>query len=188
MGDGRVVVRTATPNDRELLSILIASSYGELARGPYDPGTLAAALPTMSRANPKLLAISTYYVAEISGTAAGCGGWTMAKPGSDEIVDGVGHIRHFATHPAHVRKGVGRLLLDVCLAEARDAGMLELSSSVSRSRRLARSISAADCSMTFLVASIVARTSGLAVSGAICPSRGGFSSSWAILNSCVGRG
>jgi GNAT superfamily N-acetyltransferase len=123
MRDGRVVVRTATPNDRELLSKLIAASYGELARGPYDPGTLAAALPSMSRANPKLLASGTYYVAEIGGTAVGCGGWTMAKPGSDESVDGVGHIRHFATHPAHVRKGVGRLPLDVCLAEARDAGI-----------------------------------------------------------------
>ena len=123
MGDGRVVVRTATPNDRELLSKLIAPSYGELARGPYDPDTLPAALPSTSRANPKLLASGTYYVAKIGGTAAGCGGWTMAKPGSDEIVDGVGHIRHFATHPAHVRKGVGRLLLDVCLVEARDAGI-----------------------------------------------------------------
>jgi GNAT superfamily N-acetyltransferase len=123
MRDGRIVVRTAIPNDRELLSQLIASSYGGLARAPYDPGALAAALPSMSRANPKLLASGTYYVAEIDGTAAGCGGWTMEKPGSDEIVAGVGHIRHFATHPAHLRKGIGRLLLDVCLTEAREAGI-----------------------------------------------------------------
>lgn len=123
MRDGRIVVRTATPNDRELLSQLIASSYGGLARAPYDPGALAAALPSMSRANPKLLASGTYHVAEIGGTAAGCGGWTMEKPGSDEIVAGVGHIRHFATHPAHLRKGIGRLLLDVCLTEAREAGI-----------------------------------------------------------------
>ena len=123
MRDGRIVVRTATPNDRELLSQLSSSSYGELARAPYDPGALAAALPAMSRANPTLLASGTYYVAEIGGTAAGCGGWTMEKPGSDEIVAGVGHIRHFATHPAHLRKGIGRLLLDVCLAEAREAGI-----------------------------------------------------------------
>lgn len=123
MRDGRIVVRTATPNDRELLSQLIASSYGGLARAPYDPGALAAALPSMSRANPKLLASGTYYVAEIGGTAAGCGGWTMEKPGGGEIVAGVGHIRHFATHPAHLRKGIGRLLLDVCLAEAREAGI-----------------------------------------------------------------
>jgi GNAT superfamily N-acetyltransferase len=123
MRDGRIVVRTATPDDRELLSDLIASSYGELAQGPYDPTTLAAALPVMSRASPKLLASGTYYVAEIGGAAAGCGGWTMQAPCSDDIVDGVGHIRHFATHPSHVRKGVGRALLDVCLAGARDAGV-----------------------------------------------------------------
>jgi hypothetical protein len=77
MRDGRIVVRTATPDDRELLSDLIASSYAELAQGPYDPATLAAVLPVMSRASPKLLASGTYYVAEIGGAAAGCGGWTM---------------------------------------------------------------------------------------------------------------
>lgn len=108
MRDGRIVVRTAIPNDRELLSKLIASSYGGLARVPYDPGALAAALPSMSRANPKLLASGTYYVAEIDGTAAGCGGWTMEKPGSDEIVAGVGHIRHFAPiRPTCARASAG---------------------------------------------------------------------------------
>jgi GNAT superfamily N-acetyltransferase len=59
----------------------------------------------------------------IDGAAAGCGGWTIDKPGSGEIVEGVGHIRHFATHPAHLRKGVARLLLEHCLAEARAAGI-----------------------------------------------------------------
>src|SRR5690606_8787377 len=63
------------------------------------------------------------YVAEIGGEAAGCGGWSAEKPGGSEVIDGVAHIRHFATHPAHVRKGVARLLLDRCLAEAAAAGM-----------------------------------------------------------------
>jgi GNAT superfamily N-acetyltransferase len=32
-------------------------------------------------------------------------------------------LRHFATHPAHLRKGIARLLLEQCLAEARAAGV-----------------------------------------------------------------
>ena len=39
------------------------------------------------------------------------------------IEDGVGHIRHFATHPAHLRKGAARALLDHCLSEASAAGI-----------------------------------------------------------------
>jgi N-acetylglutamate synthase-like GNAT family acetyltransferase len=123
MGRDGIIIRTATPDDEKILSDLLTAAYGELARGSYDSEALAAALPLMSRANPKLLASGSYYIAEIDGAAAGCGGWTIDKPGSGEIVEGVGHIRHFATHPAHLRKGVARLLLEHCLAEARAAGI-----------------------------------------------------------------
>jgi GNAT superfamily N-acetyltransferase len=123
MSRDNIIFRTATPADQDLLSNLLAAAYGELAQGSYDSEALAAALPLMSLANPKLLASGSYYIAEIDGAAAGCGGWTREKPGSGEIVDGVGHIRHFATHPAHLRRGVARLLLEHCLAEARAAGM-----------------------------------------------------------------
>jgi N-acetylglutamate synthase-like GNAT family acetyltransferase len=123
MSRDNITIRTATPDDEKILSDLLAAAYGELAQASYDSETLAAALPLMSRANPKLLASGSYYIAEIEGAAAGCGGWTMDKPGSGEIAEGVGHIRHFATHPAHLRKGVARLLLEHCLAEARAAGI-----------------------------------------------------------------
>ena len=118
-----IIIRAATPGDQHLLSDLLAAAYAELAHASYDPVALAATLPLMSRANPKLLACGTYYIAVIDGAAAGCGGWTKERPGTGEIAEGVGHIRHFATHPAHLRKGVARLLLEHCLAEARAAGV-----------------------------------------------------------------
>jgi GNAT superfamily N-acetyltransferase len=118
-----ITIRAATPDDDSLLSELLEAAYGELTRGQYDPTALAAALPLMSTANPKLLASGTYYIAYAGGQAAGCGGWTREKPGSGEVVDGVAHIRHFATHPAHLRKGIARMLLKHCLAEARSAGI-----------------------------------------------------------------
>lgn len=123
MNNDSIIIRTATPGDQNLLSDLLAAAYGELVKAPYDPEALSAALPLMSQANPKLLASGTYYIATIDEAAAGCGGWTREKPGNGEIVAGVGYIRHFATHPAHLRKGIARLLLEHCLTQARAAGI-----------------------------------------------------------------
>jgi GNAT superfamily N-acetyltransferase len=122
-----IAVRVATADDRDMLSELLAASYATL-KGSYDPHGLDAALPHISTANPKLLSSGTYYVAEIDGVAAGCGGWTVEKPGSGEIVEGVGHIRHFATHPVYLRQGVAARLLEHCLAEARGAGIRSMMS------------------------------------------------------------
>jgi len=118
----KMTIRTATPQDEAVLTELIGASYATLGSG-YDAAQLAAAMPVMSRANPKLLSCGTYYVAECDGEAAACGGWTRDRPGSGEVVEGMAHIRHFATHPAHLRKGIARMLLDRCLAEAAAAGI-----------------------------------------------------------------
>lgn len=113
-----VTIRVATPDDLGVLSELIAVSYAMLDNGVYEAARLAAALPIMSRANPNLLASGTYFVAEADGEPAACGGWARETPGTGEIEEGVTHIRHFATHPAHLRKGIARLVLDRCLREA----------------------------------------------------------------------
>jgi len=118
-----ITIRPATPDDREMLDELIAAAYARLDNGAYEAARLAAAMPVMSRANPKLLASGTYYIAECDGEPAACGGWTVDKPGSGEITEGVAYIRHFATHPAHLRKGIARMLLDRCLNEAAAAGL-----------------------------------------------------------------
>lgn len=117
-----ITIRTATPEDAALLTELITASYRELDTGLYDSAQLAAALPVMSKANPKLLESGTYYVAEVDGKAAACGGWTFEKPGGGEAQDGVAHIRHFATHPNYLRRGLARLLLDRCLKDAKARG------------------------------------------------------------------
>ena len=36
---------------------------------------------------------------------------------------GIGHIRHFATHPNYLRRGTARRLLDHCVDEARRLGV-----------------------------------------------------------------
>ena len=122
MPRAEITIRIATPDDLDVLGQVIAASYATLDDGSYEPERIAAAMPVISKANPVLLASGTYFVAEVDGEAAGCGGWTFGKPGTGEIVEGVAHIRHFATHPAHLRKGVARALLDRCLHDAAKAG------------------------------------------------------------------
>lgn len=125
---GAFTVRVATAEDTAAVSALLEASYTALLRNHYAPELLAIALPLMTRANPALLASGTYYVAETAeGEAVGCGGWTMERPGSGETADGLGHIRHFATHPGWVGKGVGRALLcrSIREAEARSVRALE---------------------------------------------------------------
>jgi GNAT superfamily N-acetyltransferase len=126
MSKDEITIRAATPGDEAMLSDLLAASYAQLAG--YDPHGLANAMPLMAQANPKLLASGTYYIAEIGGVAAGCGGWSVEKPGSGEVVEGVGHIRHFGTHPAFLRRGVAKQLLQHCIDEATRLGMRMLMS------------------------------------------------------------
>lgn len=116
--DARATIRPARLDDEPVLSALIAASYARLDPALYPPGQLAAALPAMSRANPKLLAGGTYYVVEWNTVPAACGGWTHEEPGSGRLEPETAHIRHFATHPKHQGKGLARLLLAHCLTQA----------------------------------------------------------------------
>jgi GNAT superfamily N-acetyltransferase len=126
MSKDEITIRVATPDDEATLSKLLAASYAEL-KG-YDPHGLEQTMPLMAHANPKLLASGTYYIAEIGRDAAGCGGWSREKPGSGDIIEGVGHIRHFATHPGYLRRGVARRLLQHCIEDARRLGVRTLMS------------------------------------------------------------
>lgn len=117
-----ITLRAATPDDRDAVELVLASSYGTLLRAAYAD-QLAAALPFLIRARPELLACGTFYVAELGGDVVGCGGWTRTSPEGREPVPGEAHIRHVACDPAWVRHGIARAILDRCLMEARDGGV-----------------------------------------------------------------
>lgn len=113
-----VTVRVATPDDHEAISGLFTASYGALMRSAYEAAVLDAALPLMTRANPLLLASGTFFIADAAGNIVGCGGWTRARPGRGDVESGLGHVRHFATHPDYTGLGVGRALYDACEGQA----------------------------------------------------------------------
>jgi GNAT superfamily N-acetyltransferase len=115
-------VRIAAPGDEARVSDLLSDSYSELMASAYDAPTLAPVLPAMMQANPALLSSGTYFVAETGdGRIVGCGGWTQERPGSGDVSPGLGHIRHFATHPEWLGRTIGRAIYDRCEMQARTA-------------------------------------------------------------------
>lgn len=117
-------VRIATPGDAARVGELLSASYSELMPSAYDAAALAPVLGAMTRANPALLATGTYFAAETGdGRLVGCGGWTPERPGSGDVSPGLGHIRHFATHPNWIGRGIGRAIYDRCETQARAAGL-----------------------------------------------------------------
>lgn len=120
----RFAIRLSTPDDAEAVTALLAASYPPLMAGHYEPDALAALLPAITVANPQLLGSGRYFIAETAdGTTVGCGGWSTERPGSGEPTEGLGHVRHFATHPDWIGRGIGRALFERCLAQARAAGV-----------------------------------------------------------------
>ncbi len=115
-------LRTATPADAAGIEAVLAASYPVLLAPDYPPEILAATLPRMIRANPALLTSGTFHVVEVAGTIVACGGWTPAAP-QGALTPGLGHVRHVATHPDHLRRGYAAAILARAAGEARDAGL-----------------------------------------------------------------
>lgn len=76
---------------------------------------------------------ATYFVVEHDGVLAGCGGWscttmygTDQSPGRNAALldpaKDAARVRAMYTHPAFVRRGVGRLILSLCENAAKAEG------------------------------------------------------------------
>ncbi|NVB42658.1 GNAT family N-acetyltransferase [Pseudenhygromyxa sp. WMMC2535] len=134
----RLKIRPAQPEDAEAVNRLLERSYGQLLAGFYEPRLLERALPAMVRANPSLLACGTWYLAEdaADGRLLGCGGFTSEAPGGGSSSGRHGHVRHVASDPDALRRGVARAVLERSLAEARARGLstLEAASTLAAER------------------------------------------------------
>jgi GNAT superfamily N-acetyltransferase len=121
-----ITLHVATPADAARVAEVLAASYGTLWRGAYAEDALAAVLPLVSRARPELLASGRYFLAQRGDALVAVGGWSLEDPASGVVLPGQGHVRHFATHPDHLRQGAAGLILRRCLAEAEAAGVAEM--------------------------------------------------------------
>jgi N-acetylglutamate synthase-like GNAT family acetyltransferase len=119
-------LRATTIDDCAAICALLSISYTTLLKAHYSAINLAAALPIMSQAQPKLLMSGTFYVAVTEDERLlGCGGWTIEAPGNGKVKADTGHIRHFATHPDALRRGVGKAIMTRCEMDARAAGVTQ---------------------------------------------------------------
>jgi GNAT superfamily N-acetyltransferase len=125
--------RLARPEDIPELEHVMAAAIAELQRGFLDEAQITASRAIMGL-DRQLLADGTYFVVEDEGRVAGCGGWSRRAtlyggdhtPGRDAALldpaTDAARVRAMYTHPDFARRGVGRLILDLCEAAARAEG------------------------------------------------------------------
>lgn len=133
-----VDLRPATLADVPALQALIARAGVVLSAGYYTPEQARAITRHVFGVDTQLIADRSYYAIEHAGAIVACGGWSRrhtlfggdkAKAGPDPLLDPAvdpARIRAFFVEPAMARRGLGRMLMDQCLREARAAGFRSL--------------------------------------------------------------
>jgi GNAT superfamily N-acetyltransferase len=125
--------RLATADDLPALAAVMDAAIRELQAPFLTPDQIAASRTIMGL-DAQLVDDRTYFVVEIDGAIAGCGGWSRRQtmyggdhtPGRspallDPAVDAA-RIRAMYTHPRFARRGVGRRILQLCEEAARAEG------------------------------------------------------------------
>jgi GNAT superfamily N-acetyltransferase len=133
-----ITIRLAREAEIPALEQLITRSVRGLSVGYYTPAQIESALRYVFGVDTQLIADGTYFVAEVEGALAGCGGWSKRqtlyggdqhKAGADPLLDPAteaARIRAFFVDPAFARRGVGRQIIAACEAAAQAAGFGQL--------------------------------------------------------------
>ena len=130
--------RLATLADVPRLTAVMDAAISELQRAYLDDAQIEASRAVMG-IDTQLIEDGTYFVIEtIDGDVAGCGGWSRRgtmygndhSPGRDaKLLDpnvDAARVRAMYTSPAYARRGVGRLVLQLCEAAAAAEGYTRL--------------------------------------------------------------
>jgi GNAT superfamily N-acetyltransferase len=130
--------RLATLGDVTRLTRVMDAAIAELQRAYLDDAQIEASRAVMG-IDTQLIEDGTYFVVEApNGDVAGCGGWSRRatmygndhSPGRDtKLLDpavDAARVRAMYTSPAYARRGVGRLVLELCEAAAAREGFTQL--------------------------------------------------------------
>jgi GNAT superfamily N-acetyltransferase len=129
--------RLATRDDIPELVPLMQSAIDDLQRDHLDEAQIRSSHAIMGL-DHQLIDDGTYFVVEVDGQLAGCGGWSrratlyggdhsmgrdsaLLDPSSEPA-----RVRAMYTHSAFTRRGVGRLILTLCESAAAADGFSEL--------------------------------------------------------------
>jgi GNAT superfamily N-acetyltransferase len=133
MTDPALRHRLARRDDVAALTDLMEMAITQLQMPFLDAAQIAASRTIMGL-DTQLIDDRTYFVIEECGAIAGCGGWSRRQtmyggdrsPGRDAALldpaKDAARVRAMYTHPAFVRRGVGRLILALCEDAARAEG------------------------------------------------------------------
>ena len=133
MPQGALTHRLARREDIPALTRLMEVAIAELLKPYLDAAQIAASRRIMGL-DTQLIEDGTYFVIEAEGKLAGCGGWSRratlyggdATPGRNAaLLDPAkdpARVRAMYTHPDFTRRGVGRLILELCEEAARSEG------------------------------------------------------------------
>ena len=134
--------RLAGLDDIPALQAVMAAAIGELQRGFLTPQQIESSRMIMGL-DSQLVADGTYFIVEApdelgARQIAGCGGWSRRAtlyggdhtPGREPALldpaTDAARVRAMYTHPAFARRGVGRLILELCEAAAKAEGFARL--------------------------------------------------------------
>jgi GNAT superfamily N-acetyltransferase len=130
---GALQARLARVEDLAALNALMELAIGELLK-PFLTAAEIASSRAIMGLDTQLVRDGTYFVVEENGILAGCGGWSRratmyggdVSPGRDPALldpaKDAARVRAMYTHPAFVRRGVGRMILACCEEAARAEG------------------------------------------------------------------
>jgi GNAT superfamily N-acetyltransferase len=133
MTEGNLRIRIARLDELAALHALMELAIGELLK-PFLNAAEIASSRTIMGLDSQLVRDGTYFVVEDKGVLAGCGGWSRrvtmyggdVSPGRDPALldpdKDAARVRAMYTHPAFVRRGVGRMILARCEDAARAEG------------------------------------------------------------------
>ena len=126
--------RLASEEDIPALRALMTRAIESLQTDFLTPAQVKASHGTMGL-DSQLVADRTYFVVEEDGVPAGCGGWSWRatlfggdasviarEPRALDPASEAAKIRAMYTEAAFARRGVGRLVMDLCEAAASEAG------------------------------------------------------------------
>jgi GNAT superfamily N-acetyltransferase len=139
-------IRLATSADVAGLTPLMEAAIEHLQKGYLDDEQIESSKAIMG-IDRQLIDDGTYFVVEIDGVVAGCGGWSRRATlyGGDHsagrdaaLLDPTtdpARIRAMYTRPDFARRGVGRRVLEACETAAAAEGFTTLELMATRSGR-----------------------------------------------------
>lgn len=132
-----LTIRVARRDDARAIGDLMMLSIEQLQRGFLTEEQIESSKAAMGL-DMRLIEDGTYFCVEEDDVLVGCGGWSRRATlyGGDHsvgrdprLLDPLterARIRAMYTHPDHVRKGVGRMILDAAEKAAHREGFREL--------------------------------------------------------------